>query len=46
MGGFALNLHAYIQQQSSMASATVPEPTDGERTQLYRYHLANKFLNP
>ncbi|KAF8440177.1 hypothetical protein BGX38DRAFT_1206372 [Terfezia claveryi] len=21
------------------------DPTDGERAQLYRYHLANKFLN-
>ena len=21
------------------------DPTDGERVQLYRYHLGNKFLN-
>ena len=35
----------YIQRQFSMASTTVPEPTDSERAQLYRYHLANKFLN-
>ena len=27
-----------------MASAP-PDPTDGERAQLYRCHLANKFLN-
>ncbi|KAF8453256.1 hypothetical protein BGX38DRAFT_1178897 [Terfezia claveryi] len=30
---------------ASVPYTPTSDPTDGERAQLYRYHLANKFLN-